>query len=270
MLVSDYILLVELGVAIVLNIFAVSVIVRSPFLQSSPNNKYLCCLFVSHVIAALVVSSITITFYECPDHVWRTLVFVREFTTGMELSFTVLLSLERYVAIQKPFVYCRLNVRHGVGATLALVGVVVIFVVWLAVSVTGYAFGLFGTCSGCVFVTYSSYCSYRTIKGHCRRISSMTVSTNAKDKNQHRVTLRKRQVKSLKICSMIAITYLCSWVPLSIYTLVTYWQQTFYGNHFSNDLSNVFIMFGYTNSLMDAFIFFYVSTEARKTIPFCG
>ena len=265
MRVSDYLLLIELALSVLLNVFGVSVITSSRSLRSSASNKYLCCLFASHMLTSLSVGTITFTFYAYPEHVWRSIVLPREFLTGMELNFTVLLSLDRYVAIQKPFVYAELTAKHGVGAALLLVFLNTIFVSWLSVSVTGYIFGFCVTCAGCCIVVYSSYCSYRTIKGHCRRIRSVTVASCDEDRQHQRGTLKKRQMRSLKICFLIAVTYLVSWVPLITYTTLNYWLQTYYKIHFSIDLNNTAIMFGYTNSLADALIFFYVSSEARKS-----
>lgn len=269
MRVSDYLLLIELVVSIILNVFGVCVIVSSRSLRSTASNKIICLLFASHMLTSLSVGTILFTFYACPEHVWRRIIFAREFLTGMELNFTVLLSLERHVAVQKPFLYAKLTTRHGIGASLFLVFLITIFVCWVSVSVSGYIFGFCVTCTGCCIVVYSSFCSYRTIKEHLRRISSVTVASSTEDRKHIQTTLKKRQMRSLKICFLIAVTYLMSWVPLITFTTLKYWMQTYYGTKFSLDLINAMIMFGYTNSVMDVIIFFYINSEARKSVFCC-
>lgn len=270
MRISDYILLVELVLSIILNVFGVYVIISSPSLRSTASNKFICLLFASHMLTSLSVGTVLFTFYACPEQVWRSIIPAREFLTGMELNFTVMLSLERYVAIQKPFLYVKLTAKHGIGAVLIFVLLITIFVCWVSVSVIGYIFGFCVTCAGCCIVVYSSYCSYRTIKKHLRGISSVTIASSTEDRQHMQATLKKRQMRSLKVCFLIAVTYLMSWVPLITFTAFKYCMQTYYGMQFSVDLINAMIIFGYTNSVMDAIIFFYVCSEARRAAVCCA
>ena len=263
MYISDSVLIGQLCIVILMNVSAAILILTTKSLRAIINNIILALLFGSHIATSSCIIVITSTYRKYPQIVQR-LQEVRDLFSAFEVGFTIFLSLERYIAIQKPFLYSKLSARHFFISLLTIFCLSIGFFIWRHFSLTAYIFGMIFTTCGCVFICYACASSYRTIKTQCRKISATIVTKSNEQKVKRKTNMRKLQVRSLKICFWIALTYLLTWVPLSIYTFVNNFRR----EKLPLTYTNLAIMFGYSNGIMDVLIFLYVNNTAKQRL--CG
>ena len=199
--------------------------------------------------------------------------------SGMVICNTIIISVDRFLAIQKPFLYQQKlqNRQCGVLTILTIVLLPTCFAMlrWVSNSIA-YTFGYTFVLLGLVIVTVTNFFLYRLVKQQCHNIASLIVTTSPSSNHderhqnkakQQKEALKKRQMKSLKVCSFIALTYLLTWVPLVTFLLAK--ESVPVLKQFNRNFIHVNEIVAYMNGFLDVFIYFYLNKQARRTLSSC-
>ena len=199
--------------------------------------------------------------------------------SGMVICNTIIISVDRFLAIQKPFLYQQKlqNRQCGVLTILTIVLLPTCFAMlrWVSNSIA-YTFGYTLVLLGLVIVTVTNFILYRLVKQQCHNIASLIVTTSSSSNHderhqnkakQQKEALKKRQMKSLKVCSFIALTYLLTWVPLVTFLLAK--ESVPVLKQFNRNFIHVNEIVAYMNGFLDVFIYFYLNKQARRTLSSC-
>ena len=188
----------------------------------------------------------------------------RDLLGGFEVIFTILISMERYVAIRKPIYYNNLNAKHGVFAIVCAISIPIGFTMWRAFSASAFLVVSGVTFIGAIAVTVTNIALYQSIKRHCLHISrNMVASSLEIGIQRQKLELEQRKLKGLMICVLISATFLISWFPVGIKFMVKFLlrinKQRFYWDV-------VFSILVFSNSFWDVFIYFYNKKSARQIL----
>lgn len=212
-IISHIIIFIESLVILLLNSIAIFTISSIENLRKSFSDRLLLILFTSHLLAAILnIMCACLTNYpiETQNIAW----YVREIAVGLEINYTILISFERFIAIRKPFLYAQLGKTHAVSAILNHIFVVVCYATWRYFSMTAYYIASLITISGGLAIFISSIFLYRSVSRQCEGITRTIIDASQKVQIKKRDSVRKRKLKSLKICICITASYLLTWFPL--------------------------------------------------------
>ena len=193
------------------------------------------------------------------------------------------LSLDRFLAIRKPFLYQRLRKPYAIAAlciTLIIqIGLTVPFTLIFGRIV--FYVGSVLVVLGGFFILVSNALLYRSAKRQCEEISKTIVDPSVKIQRQKRNDMRKRKLKSLKICIYITASYLltCKWAPgqkICIYItasyLLTWCPLAIYlifdvAFKLNNNLVFVIVqLIGFSNGIWDVLIYSRINNKPKNKI----
>ena len=256
-------LLVEGCILVIVNATAILVVIVTTLKKRQSkmifNNVLLGFLFMSHLLAGAVNALQVIFEVKGETHLALLAVSILYFLTSLEITFTITISLERYIAIQKPFLYGRLTKTHGACVIVAAPIFSAVFIILQQFSAVVFLVGFGAIFLGAVSIIITNLHLYRSVRGQCVRIKSLTVADTRAEVTQHKADVNKRQLKSLKICLLISVSYVCTWVPLSIYMVVLKTTPGIVLTLYPDVL-------GFSNGIWDVLIFFYLNKTARRTL----
>lgn len=252
-------------ILVVINIFAAHIIVTSKKLRSLFNNFLLLLLFITHVTTGsfnLLRCVFLLRWFVVDHEVADAIEITRDSFTALEIHLTILLSMERYFAIRKPFVYARLGKIHALLSIGVAIFFSLLFMVLRIMWSGSIAIATMFVFAGAVAITISNFLLYRSIKRQCREIAATIVDSSNELKLKRQKLVKDREMKSLKICLMIAASYLLTWLVLmSGYTVLQRIKSSQYQN-----LKFVFAIIGFSNGIWDVMIFFHLNSTARRRI----
>ena len=248
---------IELVILSLFNLLALYIMLLNRELRRHFHDYLLMALFVSHLVCAIMnlafMGMILAKSFEGIDYVWK----VRDGTAGFEFVFTILISIDRYFAIRRPFFYARLRKSHAILFVSLSMIAPILFGIWRFFSdVVYYIACLIAVLCG-VFISISSILLYRSVKKQCEGIAKTIVETSDKTRKSSKNDLRRRKLKSLKICIYIAASYLFTWIPLITVSAVQLLFQ------FSGLYPFGFQIVGFSNGIWDVLIYFYFNQRAR-------
>ena len=247
---------------IFLNSVAFGIIVSSRSLRSSFYNVLLSALFMSHLLNGICIV-IYISFdlwLEVSQTTYQVAVTSRDCAISLEINFTIVLSFERFIAVRKPFLYAKLTKIHGIASIAVAFGLTTFFTVWRQFSTKAYFSAFIVITSGGIFIIISNFLLYRSVKKQCCQIAATIVDRSTQKQNERRNEIRKRQLKSLKICLFIASSYILTWFPLIVVTVRN--RNT----DISLLLRKIFAVVSFSNGIWDVLIFFGLNAEARRRL----
>ena len=181
------------------------------------------------------------------------------------MVFTIFLSLDRFIAIRKPFFYAKLNDKHTTFSVVLFVAVNFAFGVWYFLERTSAnVFALVFVLVGSVFMAVSNTLLYRSVKRQCFNIASTIVHRSSEIQNNELNDLKRRQLKSLTICALIAATFLSTYLPL---VLFTYLRLVFRVGTNTAIYTNMALgAFSYSNGIWDVLIFLHLNRCAKRRL----
>lgn len=255
MRVDEATLIVEGCLLMIINTIAVYVVVRLN--RKTFNNILIGLLFLSHILAGLLNILSTVFEVERRIDLHLQVLTTLYFFTAIEVGFTITISMERYIAIRKPFLHQRLNKVHGACAITAAPLGASVFLVCRHFSATAYLVGFSLIIAGAVLVTVSNIYLYSTVKRQCTRIKSLTKANSRQEETLKKAYVTQRRLRSMKICLLISVSYIFTWVPLAIYMLLRKTIDGIVLTLFPDVLA-------YSNGIWDVVIFFYLNKTARR------
>lgn len=254
--------IVESVLMIIGNLIAIRVIIfLNNKLRISFYNLALALLFASHFTTGAAILTISILKLAAAHYnVVNLIELIRDCAISLEVNFTILLSFERFVAVRKPFFYAKLTTRHGAAAIGVVLALTAFFTVWRTLSTKAYISAFFVTIIGAVLIIVSNFLLYRSVKRQCRQIAANIVDKSSKQQHDKRQVIKKRELRSLKICLFIASSYILTWVPLII-------VQTIFQNNPSMVLLVKFLaILTFSNGIWDVLTFFALNFKARTKL----
>ena len=260
--------IVESLLMITCNVLAIKVIVSLGKMKTSFYNVVLFLLFVSHLLTALMLfikASLFLAYFH--KDIIEGVVMARDCFISLEINFTILLSFDRFVAVRKPFFYGKLTSRHGAAAIAVAIGLTIFFTAWRTVSTKAYMAAFFVVIIGAVLIIVSNFLLYRSVKRQCRQIAATIVDKSSQQQHDKRQEIRKRELRSLKVCLFIASSYILTWVPLIIVQTLHNFQKANEKDVISVEILIKFLaILTFTNGIWDVVIFFALNLKARTKL----
>ena len=252
---------VESAVLTIVNISALNALkAKRRFLSSCRfKDVLLQILFATHMISGMMNLVLHILLLVgVPYKEILYLVFSRDCIGASTVLLTVLLSLDRFLAIRKPFLYQRLGKPHAVVTLCIAYCVLVGFCVSLKFTRTVFYFGSTFIVLGGSYILVSNIFLYQSVKRQCEEISRTIVDPSLERQTQKRNDMRERKLKSLRICIYITASYLLTWFPLAVYLVFDLTPQIN-----DNTLFVIFQIVGFSNGIWDVLIYFFMNRASR-------
>lgn len=262
--------IVEQFVSLLFNLLAIYVLL--PSLKSSQNSInsfgklngfFLETLFVAHAASCINgLPAMVVYIYNGAriNPYIRTSLVMNEFIFIVEVLTTITLSIDRYIAIRKPFMYQKFTKKHGY--------LVVSMIFFLSILHTIPAF-LFKTTYiaissliiiGCIAICICNYRLFKEVKQQCKQISATIVHRDQKSELELKNKINLRLLKSLKMCLVIVLTFLMLWMPYLVILVLTKKKIT---NDF---LYKLMELIANLNGIFDVLTFFMFRSQARQMI----
>jgi len=278
--VLEPILLVESCIIIASNAFGIYIIFKSKTLKRQVNGQkklnknhqtIILCLFISHVCLGVVqfMHATTIISGTSDKDIINLFQSMKVFFSSFEILFTVIMSAERFIAVKYPLSYTR-HEQIFTGILFSSVAFLSIVALMLFLFYKKLLFlPLLATLFGGVIIFVSNMSLYRIVMQQQRKILSTMVHNSDDRQNEENKTMRKKQVKSLKVCVFMTATYICLWIP---FVAVTF-SITYYDSHHLVKIASIIEPFGYLNAICDVLIYLVIYSEAKsitkKTLKCC-
>ena len=248
-----------LGIA---NLLAVCIILSTKKLKQTFNDVILLILFACHLLCATfnIVLCVIVWTRLNRDADYSKAGHARDFILGLEIGLTIMLSVDRCIAVRKPFFYSRLGKKHAAFSFAILLALVSIsFVLMLFSRFDGFLIASILTTLGGIFILIANVLLYRSVKKQCDFIASTIVESNEERLQLEQNAIRKRQLRSLKVCICITISYLLSWFPLmfavGIYSILKIERG-----------ADTLVVLGMTNGIWDVLIYFKLNEKAKRRL----
>ena len=233
---------------------------------SNLNFILLFSLFFSHLLSGISNQLIIGLVLWKPEfnHLILILDIFRHFTIPCEMTFTISLSIERQFAIQRPFLYQKMTKKHFLGVVFSSMLIPVLFVIlhYLAGD-TGIEFAFYTSTVALVVIVQSNVVMYLSVRRQCRFMTSTIVSHSQERRTVEQYRIKKRRQKSLKICFLIAATFLLLWYPMAVYKYVRIRQGRYEQSGYIDRIPEVF---AFSNAIWDVVVFGCYNKNFRNTL----
>lgn len=259
----NYIIFLLCILIIIFVSFGIYVLVKTKTIwqanESKKLNTYLVIillLFIAHLGLAVMLFAKGIIIFgklNTPTTIFNEGQFI---FSSLEVSYTVMLSLERFLHVRYPFHYRR---HENVYMFVFLLTPVILCVISLALSprfLISFVFILLGG----LIVLVSNIYLYYTIRKQSFKIKSTMVHRNTKQQIEGESVMRRKQMRSLKICAFMTLTYCLLWFPFSLLHASPTANETVIL------LRRIFYLFAYLNALTDVFIYLTLCRNARRVL----
>ena len=191
----------------------------------------------------------------------KLIAYLRDCVGCAEITFTFILALEQFVAVRQPFFYARLGKIHALLYLFVTCLIIIAFWIWLYLLKDIF----FTVTTGLVilvgfFIFVANTILYKSVKKQCEKINGTIVGHLENKQTARRNRVKKRRLKSLKICIGITASYLLTWFPLSVFIVIDLHLK------FSDYLVYIFQIFFFSNGIWDVVIYFYCNKKARRKL----
>lgn len=185
----------------------------------------------------------------------------RDIFYALAISYTLLLSIDRYLAIKKPFYYGTLTSRY-----ILFVNLCAFFVSGTyktAVVLSPVAFSMLPPLIFLVTVVLAVVNSvlYWEVKKQCGTIIATSVHESHQQHQLHVKNVKQRQFKTLKMCVVITVTYTLFWTPFVVLAGVyfVYEKEKSVWN-----LKRYFGLVALLDCIVDAIIYMKMNKDVKK------
>lgn len=273
------ILFVQSWFIIMLNMAVVTVILMKRRLRKKLCNMFLIQLLLCHLYVG--VSCFMFSLYQLctgynPENggqFYHTiLAFLPSTAFVMTFSSIILVTIEKLIAIKKPFFYAELDYRFfvvcsGIGFLFPLISTVLI----LNKSTKEIAYKMFvaGILCVTIILSFSNIVIYKEVRRQFTAIASNVVTTTDQDRIEKLQLMRKRQNRSVRVCFLIVLTCIICWLPACFNCFIFFFFRRMYilSNHYTI-IRSVVYLFACMNSITDPIIFTMMNKEVRNGLTY--
>ena len=231
---------VEISVAILFNGIVLSMLVMNSSVKKSTSNIFLVNLIVADLVTAVMGLTACLTHYarkKMAVKEWTdskmVILFMYIFTSSLLvlLMATILVTLDRFVAIVKPYRYREISTRRNV--------TIILTVIWTLAAIVLILGSVFATMddrdnlriaqdaldfvlvvisfAGILFLVIANAIILREVQKQVKHVSSVSVFGNdAEAAKRSEVALRKRELRAVYLCLTIVCVFIVSWLPVSL------------------------------------------------------
>jgi len=226
-------------------------------------------LFVAHLGIGFILFFRSILFLMKPrnqtfDLLMDIMSFGQFIFSVFEISFTITLSFERFIHVRYPFHYKSHEKLYT--ALIFLIPLLLIAFTFTLYTTVGLEMAILGplvmSLVGAAAVLVSNVYLYQIIKKQNIHIASTMVYNSTTQQNEEQNAMRKRQMRSLKICATMTSTYVFLWLP---YIIAAFIAKERY-NKVSTDIFWTLQFFAHMNAVTDVYIYLLLSNEARQVL----
>lgn len=270
----DYVIgsiyIVEQLVSLLFNLAAVYVL--SPSLKPLQNEKksfgklngiFLLTLFAAHAVSCINgLPAMAVYIYNGTriNPYTRSSLVMNEFIFIVEVLTTITLSIDRYLAIKKPFMYQNLTEKHAYLTISVILFLGVLHTIPAFLFETTYVAISSLIIIGCIAICICNYRLFAEVKQQCKQISTTIVHRDHETELQMKSKINMRLLKSLKMCLVFVLTFLMLWMPFLVIVVLT--KKKIMNNLIYKMMQLIAIL----NGIFDPLTFFVFRRKARKMI----
>lgn len=177
--------------------------------------------------------------------------------------YTFLLSLDRYLAIKSPFYYQTISTLFIINSNLAVIFCTLMFaVLFLLNELYGAFFGIVFMLIVSTMLGVFNAIMYFELRKKFRAIKSMSVHNSREDHDNSKKKTSQRQVRALKLCVFIAVSYMIFWLPFMLAAI----NAIISGEDTDANLSHFLQLFALLDSIIDPLICIYLNKTVKQKI----
>lgn len=260
--ITVHLFFAETVVIFLLNSICLFVMLKERILLKNLQNIYLTGLLISHGGNGFVF----IVAYATQLISWDakiTINKIRYMFYASACSYTFLLSLDRYLAIRRPFYYQTLSKRFITATNIAAISYTLVFIVSFHLS---QIYGvLVATCAKIAVGTTLSIFNatlYFELRKQFRAIQSTCVHKSADEHISSAKKGKLRQTRALKLCVFITVSYMLFWYP-HMFSTVHYFTTGYQTNV---TVLQCLELLALLDSIVDPLIYIYLNKTVKRKI----
>lgn len=256
-------LFIQAVIIVIINVFSLWIIIRSGRIYKKLQNIYLMGLLLSHGLNGLsfVLYYVLVNMTSVSKTLLYHVKMMRDTFYIFSACYTTMIALDRYLAIKRPFYYTTLGKRFVIisNSLIVLISVVVkLAFVLTTITTTIIAFLVILIFSASV--GFFNYVLYREVKKQYVSINSMTVYHTNEAEAKHKKYIKRRQLRSLKICLLLTFSYVLFWLPYVVTVLLYQMFKTFLMWKVRSCLE----LFNLFNSIVDVVIYVSLNNDMKQ------
>lgn len=251
-------------------------VLRKRTLRCETSSVYLLCLLVAHFLVGLwglseaVLFSITKKLSQLEEDVTARGVSISIYIGIQCYTFSalVLVTMDRYLAIQNPLKYQFISARFIVVSIILSLFPSILFTALMLIPGEQHSSAIFCVLSllGSVFIVFVNVKVYLTARSHFRNIKKDSVAEDEKQSVLLKKRLMRRQQKSLVITLLLVVTFIIAWLPSYVHLFIAATGRT---------VPDYVIVISFAilslNSLVDPFIYIFLNGKLKRAVKslFC-
>lgn len=176
--------------------------------------------------------------------------------------YTLFLSLDRFLAIKRPFFYQTLSKSFIICTNIAIMFCTMSF---LSLFLINNLYGMYMSILSILIASFMlgvfNSIMYLELKKQFRNIQSTSVHNSSKDQLKSRKKIKHRQLRALKLCVFITVSYVTFWSPYMISGLIS---KTSTRSAVDIFLANCLEIFAVLDSIVDPLIYIYLNKTVKR------
>ncbi|XP_066927859.1 histamine H2 receptor-like [Clytia hemisphaerica] len=257
-----YVFIAEGVLIITINFGLVLFIALRKNVRKNPKNIILASLFSSHCFVGMLCCSLPSNHHhneavKGPSIDYGSAIMLASFCNLM------LVTLDRFLAIQFPMLYSRLTTHMLILALFIVWLIPVMFLLaTLAIQLSRLAFVII-TFSSMVILLLNNILIYGIAKKQVKNIKSVLIQTTDR-KNTNKINRQSASHhRAFFICAAMVLSYIIAWLPATIYVL---YDSLVEENKVSNVYLNLIVFLAFANSISDPIIYTWFNRKLKKKL----
>ena len=280
----------EILAAIVINGIVLVLLLRNSSTRKLTSNIFLINLIVADLVTGIM------GLVACVSHYTRMTINVKNWTDSkmgflfmyiftstliVLLSATILVTLDRFMAIVKPYRYKEISTRRNVAKLLAIIwlfGAIILLLglvfstmdeprtLLVAQRTLDYVVMVIAF-AGILFLTIANSIILREVRKQIKLVSSISVFGDDEEAaKKSESSLRRKEIRAAHLCFSIVCVFICCWLPLSVGLAFSRYAKT---NPAGKHLMDVGKALVFAGVILNPLLYVPFKTELRASLSRC-
>lgn len=280
----------EMVIAIVFNCAVLFMLLRTSSVKKATSNIFLINLIVADIVTAVM------GLVACSAHYARRGMGVKEWTdTKMKTLFmyiftstllilltaTILVTMDRFLAVAKPYLYKEISTKRNVVILMAIIWSIaaVVLILGLIFATLDNAESLriatdaidwvliVITFTGILFLVIANSIILREVRKQVKLVSSISVFGNDKEAaKKSENSLRRKELRAAYLCIMIVCVFTVCWLPISLGLLLNRIEK---GNSVAKKLMEIGKALVFVGVILNPCLYVPFKSELKSTFCKC-